>query len=86
LEEIARDIATRAPTPIADFRPDLTAEIQRFIMRMLEKKPRRRPAGTLEIAAECDRLSGVTLSTKSIYSAKRTELTPNDPKMDFAKS
>ena len=69
LEEIARDISTRPPAPIADFRPDLTAEIQRFIMRMLEKKPRRRPAGALEVATECDRLLGGTLSTKSIYPA-----------------
>jgi hypothetical protein len=38
-------------------------------MRMLEKKPRRRPAGALEVAAECGRLLGGTLSTKSMFSA-----------------
>jgi serine/threonine protein kinase len=69
LEEIVRDISTRPPTPIADFRPDLTAGTQQFIMRMLEKKPRRRPAGALEVAAECGRLLGGTLSTKSMFSA-----------------
>jgi serine/threonine-protein kinase len=70
LEEFVRDISKRPPTPIADFRPDLTAEVQRFIMRMLEKKPRRRPASALEVATECDRLLGGTLSTKTVYSAK----------------
>jgi tRNA A-37 threonylcarbamoyl transferase component Bud32 len=69
IEEIVRDISTRPPTPISHFRPDLTADIQRFIMWMLEKKPRRRPAGPLEIAAECDRLLSGKLSTKSIYAA-----------------
>jgi tRNA A-37 threonylcarbamoyl transferase component Bud32 len=70
VEDFFRDISKRPPTLIADLRPDLTADIQRFIMRMLEKKARRRPAGPLEVAAECDRLLGGTLSTKSIYSAK----------------
>ena len=69
IKESVHDISTRPPTPIAAFRPDLTAEVQGFIMRMLEKKPRRRPASALDVAAECDRLLGGTLSTKNIFSA-----------------
>ncbi|MGO8704267.1 MAG: protein kinase domain-containing protein [Candidatus Brocadiia bacterium] len=79
LDEIARDISNRPPAPIADFRPDLAAELQRFIMRMLEKKPRRRPADALEVAAECDRLLGGTLSTKNIYAPKNPAAEPHSP-------
>ena len=79
LEEIARDISTRPPAPIADFRPDLAPDLQRFIMRMLEKKPRRRPALALEVAAECDRLLGGALSTKNVYSPGKAAAGPKIP-------
>lgn len=53
LKAIARDIASRLPTPLSDFRPDLAPEVERLVMSMLAKKPRQRPGSALDVAESC---------------------------------
>ena len=55
-EAQARDIATRTPAPLGDFRPALPDALVELVHALLEKKPRRRPSSAAEVA---DRLASL---------------------------
>ncbi|MCE9555796.1 MAG: protein kinase [Planctomycetes bacterium] len=54
--EIAKDLASREPPPITEFRPGLEARIANLVMALMEKNPRRRPGSAAEVAGLCEEL------------------------------
>ncbi len=54
-EEMARDMASRSPEPVAEFRPQIDPPLAKLVMRLLEKKPSRRPASATAVADELRR-------------------------------
>ena len=76
MEEVVRDIATRPPTPMSDFRRDIAPELERFIMSMLEKKPGRRPANAISVATKCEGLAHSTLLKDSAPQGPRRDAAP----------
>jgi serine/threonine protein kinase len=49
-DELARDLAKRAPLPLSDLRADLPEGLQKLVMELLSKKPSRRPPTALSVA------------------------------------
>lgn len=56
LDEMVKDIATREPPPLSDFRPEISADLEQMIMSMLAKKPRQRPQTALAVAEQLGKL------------------------------
>ena len=54
--EIAKDIATRIPPPIQEFRPALNSDVAGLIMSLLEKRLRRRPVSAAAVGLACEEL------------------------------
>ncbi len=57
LEAMARDISTRHPPPVSDFRPGIAKDLEELVMSMLAKKPRQRPASAQAISERCQELA-----------------------------
>ena len=56
-EEMARDLATRAPLPLSDLRRGLTGGLEALVMQLLAKKPSRRPPTALSVAERFHQLA-----------------------------
>jgi len=54
---IAKDLATRMPPAITEFRRGLDPDVAELIMSLLDKRPRRRPASAAEVAERCQEIS-----------------------------
>jgi tetratricopeptide (TPR) repeat protein len=51
------DLQRRSPPPLTDFRPDLAGPVNELVMRLLEKRPHRRPASAQDVAEVCRKLA-----------------------------
>jgi tRNA A-37 threonylcarbamoyl transferase component Bud32 len=60
-QEIVQDIVTRQPPRLSHYRPDVTPELEQFVMSLLAKKARQRPANALAVAQKCETLCQGTL-------------------------
>jgi serine/threonine protein kinase len=48
--EMICDLTTRPPAPLSDFRPDVPDDVEKLVMSLLAKKPRRRPPTAAAVA------------------------------------
>ena len=65
-EDMVRDMASRSPPPLAEFRPGLDGALAKLVMRLLEKKPSRRSASAAAVAEELRQLAKPNLAADEV--------------------